>query len=367
MRTFPILAAALALLAACDSTDPTVPRGEMHRVVVLNGVGQTGVTLLSEAEPGSSVHIPFTSFDGAAMTVDGPWAFTTSSRASGDLLFIAQLDAHTRQTVTLPAASNPAGVVREGNVAGLRLFVALRDSAAIARVEVPANGPAEVVLMLGAGECPYDALVQPDAVWSLDANVDCRGFYEPFGVSRLIRLDRTGPARDTVDLQGAIGALRVFHTGSTTAHVFAPGNYFDVPATVTRVDLAARETNGQREIPGHYGVAATVGLDGRLYVVAAPYGGYLPAVFVVDPATLAIAGGSAQVLTASDGVTPVRCDAATGHFDGSILCVSNTNGFATLHAFALDGRERFRVQAGTAAFDIALRGDLGGIASRQHP
>lgn len=367
MRTCPILAAALALLAACDSTDPTVPRGEMHRVVVLNGVGQTGLTLLSEAESGSSVHIPFTSFDGAAMTVDGRWTFTTSSRASGDLLFIADLDAHSQRTIPLPAASNPAGVVRDRSFTGLKLFVALRDSAAIAEVTVPATGAATRSLMLGAGECPYDALVQPDALWSLDANVDCRGFYEPFGVSRLIRFERTGPARDTVDLEGAIGALRVFHTGTTTAHVFAPGNYFDVPATVTRVDLDARATNGQREIPGHYGVAATVGLDGRLYVVAAPYGGYVPALFIVDPATLAIVGGAAQLLTASDGVTPVRCDAATGYFDGSIFCVSNTDGFATLHAFALDGRERFRVQAGTAAFDIALRADLGGIARWQHP
>lgn len=355
MRISLIAATALALLAACDSADPIQPRDEARRVVVLNGVGQTGLTQLPHTESGSSVHIPFTSFDGAAITVDGSRAFTTSSRASGDLLFIADLDAHAQRTIPLPPASNPAGVVRDRSFTGLKLFVALRDSAAIAEVTVPATGAATRSLMLGAGECPYDVLVQPAAVWSLDANVDCRGFYEPFGVSRLIRLDRTGPARDTVDLEGAMGALRVFSTGTSTAHVFAPGNYFDVPATITRVDLAARTTDGQREIPGHYGVAATLGLDGRLYVVAAPYGGYVPAVFVVDPATMAIAGGAAQPLKASDGVTPVRCDAATGDADGSIYCVSNTNGFATLHAFALDGRERFHVQAGTAAFDIALR------------
>ena len=356
MRISSIATAATALLlGACDSTDPIRPRDEPRRVVVLNGVGQTGVTLLPHTESGSSVHIPFTSFDGAAMTVEGSRAFTTSSRASGDLLFIADLDAHTRRTVALPAASNPAGVVREDGVSPLRLFVALRDSAAIASVHVPESEPAEISLLRGAGECPYDVLVQATAIWSLDANVDCRGFYEPFGHSRLIRLDRGSAVPDTVDLDGAIGALRIFRTGATTAHVFAPGNYFDVPATVTRVDLAARAADGQREIPGHYGVAATVGLDGRLYVVAAPYGGYAPTVFIVDPGTMSVAGGAAQPLTASDGVTPVHCDAATGDADGSIYCVSNANGFATLHAFALDGRERFRVQAGTAAFDIALR------------
>lgn len=355
MRIPSLAVAIAAVLAACDSTNPRSPQDELRRVVVLNGVGQTGLTLLPHTGTGSSIHIPFTSFDGAAMTVDGAAAFTTSSRASGDLLFVANLIAQTQRTIPLPAASNPAGVVREEGATGMRLFVALRDSAAIADVLVPTSGPAVVSLMLGAGECPYDALVQPEAVWSLDANVDCRGFYEPFGFSRLIRLDRTGAAPDTVDLDGAIGALRIFRTGTTTAHVFAAGNYFDVPATITRVDLATRAVGGRREITGHYGVGATVGRDGRVYVVAAPYGGYVPAVFVLDPGAMTIVGGTAQPLTAGDGVSPVRCDAATGDVDGSIYCVSNTDGFAMLHAFALDGRERFRVQAGSAAFDIALR------------
>lgn len=355
MRTLPTATVALALLAACDSSDPVRPADEARRVLVLNGVGQTGVTLLPHTESGSSVHIPFTSFDGAVMTVDDSRVYTTSSRGSGDLLFVADLASLTERTIPMPPASNPAGVVRAPNAGALRLFVALRDSAAIADVVIPPGGTATVSLLRGAGECPYDVLVQPATIWSLDANVDCRGFYEPFGDSRLIGIERAGPGRDTVTLDGAIGALRIFATGTWNAHVFAPGNYFDVPATITRVDLYVPMTIGQLDIPGHYGVAASMGLDGRLYIVAAPYGGYVPAVFIVDPVAMTIVGGAAQPLRASDGVTPVRCDAATADADGSIYCVSNANGFATMHAFALDGRERFRLQAGTAAFDIALR------------
>src|SRR5215212_6423727 len=91
--SLPLLAAASLVLTACRD-DPVSAEATPERVVVLNGIGQTGVTLGSSTTPRL---LRFDPFDGATMTVERDTALSAASAFSGDLVFVADLRTATVQ------------------------------------------------------------------------------------------------------------------------------------------------------------------------------------------------------------------------------------------------------------------------------
>ena len=86
LRTSVLAAAALAAGACSDS--PTTPGARVARgVVVLNGFGQQGVTLVPDTGNATG-RINFgPDFDGGSLTVERDTAISTSSRGGGDQLY----------------------------------------------------------------------------------------------------------------------------------------------------------------------------------------------------------------------------------------------------------------------------------------
>src|SRR4051812_35499120 len=90
LATLTAIAVALGGLAACGDTmtDPA-PGSGVNGVVVLNGFGQQGVTLVPDSGTATS-RIDFgASYDGGGMALLRDTVISTSSKAGGDLLYVA--------------------------------------------------------------------------------------------------------------------------------------------------------------------------------------------------------------------------------------------------------------------------------------
>ena len=367
---------AIAVLAAlalgCD--DSVRPDGFQNRIgaVVLNGVGETGVTIVPYDSRQVS-RIGFPSFDGDRFTLAGTLVLSTSSSFSGDQLYVADLAAGSLRRVQLPQGSNPAGAAAIGLVGGAAsrqgFAVALRNTGSLACVDLQAASGDTVRLAGGAGLCPWDVIVHGCAAWSVDANQRCAGQFEVEGSARLIRVPVSGPERDTVELgDGAVSATRAFVAGDF-AFVLSGGcppflaGCTDTPGAVTKVNLAARTVVSTRALPaGIYALAMRLGEDGRLYVTGAQelFGqGFAPRVYAIDAGTMSFVRSLSATepyvaLFRTPGVL-ANCYAATADAQGRIYCVENGQTVSTLLVFDDDGQAVRAVPAGTPAFDVHLR------------
>jgi hypothetical protein len=360
--------ALLALAACTDSATgpngPASPRG----VVVLNAFGQQGITLLPDSGAGSA-RIDFGGqYDGGGFAFARDSLLTTSSKAAGDLLYVADLRAGTATRLQLPANSNPGGATFAGSALGGGFFVALRDGAAVAHVR-PRTGGADVTLLRDAGRCPYGVFTYGGALWSVDANLNCGTGYAPLGDSRLIRIVPGDARRDTLRLTGIVNATSAVVVGDV-AYVGAAGHvdYTAQPfrlvagGNVVSVDLRTRRVLLTYAMPaGSTGASLRLGADGRLYVsYYQDLVTFASRVIALDPRTLTPTGPRAAGtpyldLRRADG-SAVACGATTANAFGHLYCVRNgAASAATLHVFGADGRELRSLPAGQGAVDLALR------------
>lgn len=373
-RVSALAALAVPVLTACaDSSTAPDTRVVRDRPVVLNGVGQTGVTVVVDTG-GPGLHLSFDPFDGATFTVERDTALSTSSSFSGDLLFVAAIGARTVQKLQLPARSNPAGAVlvpaalvpSAGSRAATVIAVALRNTGALALVTVSAAGGATVSTLPGAGLCPSDVVVAGDALYSADANQRCSTDYTVVGPARLVRVPLSGASRDTIRLGSAsVGAARAFASGDI-AYVATSGaadaaGMVRQPAAVAKVDLRTRTVVQTAVLPaGIFGFSARLAEDGRIYVSAATgFDDQSLRVYAIDAGTMAFAGvrapGQAYLALATEAGQPARCAAATADRSGTVYCVENGRLTATLRVFDASGRQVRSAPAGSLAFDVALR------------
>ena len=360
-------AAALFLLAAACSDDPNAPRGALpDRVVVLNGVGQTGVTVV--ADTGTNRLIRFDPFDGATFALERDSVLSTASSFSGDLLYIAALSSGAVQKVQMPSGSNPGGAAflpaGTVGVSGASYAVALRNSGQVALVT--RVGTSFVTALIGdVGRCPYDVVMVSGVLYSVDANLDCATTYQSHGPVRLIRVTTTSAQRDTITFPGSVvGAPRAFSLGSVVL-LFSAGladfsGTVTVPAAVSRVDLNQRAQLQVAALPaGSFGFQARLA-NGVMYATAAAgFDAATLRVYALDAGTLAFTGPRATgtsrlALTKTDG-TAAACAAATAGADGRFYCVVNSSATATVIVFDATGREVRSTGGGSVAFDIALR------------
>ena len=366
MRRFLAVLATVALpsLVACHEPDaPT--QFEPGRIVVLNGQGETGITILGNVE-GTSRHLSFPEFDGASFSLRNDTVISAASKAKGDLLYVGILKTGKVITVQLPPGSNPAGAeFAQGPVPGLpdgagtRLFVALRDSARAVSVFLPADGSPPVIYRHPyAGACPVDVVVTPAKVWYLDANQRCTSDYATLGPSRIIPPYGLG-ASDTMNLLSAVvGAQRVFVVGNS-AYVLSSGDFFSIPGALTRVDLTTRNSIVVPLPTGRFGVSLRIGEDGHAYVTDTPAWPEVGArVYAIDLETMSwggtrISGQFHLKLTRATG-GEAQCYAATADAGGRVYCLENGNVVSTVLVFD-SGNEIYRRSAGSLAYDITLR------------
>ncbi len=360
------LIASIALAACNDSTGTTT--GAATRVLVLNTFGQTGVTRLS-VDALAATHIDFgSSFDGATFTVLNDSVLSASSSFSGDQLYIASLGASTVTRYQLPAGSNPAGVAFVptgiGGAANGRYIAALRNTGSLAQVKVQSGAATIVTTIDHAGTCPTDVAFYNGSAWVSDANQRCSSDFAVQGPGRIIRVSLADATRDTVVLGAAAIAPQRIIMIDQFAYVFSSGDFFSVPASVTKVNVSTKQTLSIVSMPaGVYGVTMTKGEDGRLYLSVAPNpapgGVYSPRVYVIEPSTMTTVPpyfGSERFrpLTKQDG-TLARCSAATADAAGKIFCVENGLTTSTLLLFTAAGTLITSAASGTIASDVTLR------------
>lgn len=334
MRHATAALATLALsLAACgDSTGPDQLPGT-GKALVLVSFGEPGIAVLGDTGTSAPQAGLGDAFDGVVFTVKGDSVLTTSSKAGGDELYVMDVGTGATRVIALMAGSNPAGAIFLPSGAqwqGASYAVALRDSGAVGLVDLTGPGGApELGLVRQMGACPTDLFVGASALWSVDANQNCRDAYQSLGPVRLIRATLGSNARDTVTLADSVrGAARAFVVDGE-AIVTASGDFAGRQARVVAVDLATRQVRATLRFPaGWYATASRLGADGALYVTAArgwpePYE---PRVFRVDPSTLAFSGArtaGADHLDLRENGALVRCDAASADAEGELWCASN--------------------------------------------
>lgn len=356
----------LFTFVACDR-DPVAPKNTpLGRVVVLNGVGNTGVSVLPD-QIGTSVHLSFSDFDGASFSMRNDTVISAASRAKGDLLYVADLKGRTVRKIQMPPVSNPAGAqfaigpafgLPAG--AGTRLYVALRDSTYAMGVFLPADSGEPVLYRYAAaGFCPVDLVVTNSKVWYLDANTRCKTDYSIVGPSRLLPVPNLG-ASDTINLPATVvSAQRSFVVGNY-AYVLSSGDFFSIPGALTRVDLIARTSIVVPLPTGRYGVSMRMGANGRVYVTdtpAYPETGFR--VYAIDRGTMFLEGprigAEPHLHLIKRGGAAADCYVATADANGNIYCVENGDVLSTVLLFTGTGEFIGSQPAGSLAFDIALR------------
>jgi hypothetical protein len=354
---------AVVLFAAC-ADDPVSPgAASPDRIVVLNGVGQTGVTIASDT--GAARLLRFDPFDGATMTVQRDTALSTASAFSGDLLYVAALKTGTVKKIQLPSGSNPAGAVlapmgTTNGVTGAQFVVALRNTSRVAFVN--STPTTEVItIVANVGLCPYDVVVVANTIYSVDANLECATTFQSKGPVRLIRVDAT----DTTTLTAAsAGAPRAFAMGDI-ALVFTAGatdatGTVIVPAALSRVNPVTKQVLKTVSLPaGEFGFQGRLGENGVFYVTAAAGFAAPMHTYAFDATTLTAVGPFASgktylALTRASGAE-AACVATTADKDGKVYCIENSVTAATLVVFDATGRETRSSAVGSPAFDVTLR------------
>lgn len=369
-----LLATVVGFAAACS--DSTAPRGPLppNGVVILNGSGQTGLTLAGNSGT-ATTHIAFNgSFDGAAVVVERDSALATSSALAGDLLWITDLRTGVVKSVQMPARSDPAGAAFLHGAGGLAYGVALRGLRALALVLPPAGAVQSVQIVPSAGRCPTDVFEHGGDIYVVDANADCTNFVAD-GVARLIRFTPDGVAHDTIGLAaGSVSTAAGAVVGGDFAYVATGGDadfsigagpaVFTRPGVVTKVNLVTKRVVGSVALPaGTYGAVLHLGADGRLYVTAYADPSFARQdVFAIDAGTLAFTGpraaGQQRLDLRITDETGLSCSAATADALGRIYCVAvdySSAGGTTLFVFGADGRVQRTLGVGQYGVDVALR------------
>ncbi len=361
----------IALVACGDdgvlNTTPQAPKG----IVVLDGFVQPGLTLLADTGT-SSTRIAFgpgTEFDGSGFTLERDTVLAVSSRAAGDLLYIADLRTGTMRRLQMPAVSNPSRArLLQGSGGQARIGVALRDSNSVGIVSVSGAGVATITQLSNAGACPTDLFQYDNATWVVDANASCRTNYAVQGDVRLIRIPATGTTRDTVVIPGMRGSGASAIVVNGIAYVSAGGDadFGAFPYTlvttgrVAKVDLNAKQVVSQRAMPAQtYGASTSLGGDGFLYVsLYEDLNTFRNRVLKVRTDDLSFVTTSAATwLSLTDPAgEPVDCGSATADALGRVHClVSGAASATSLVVFDPAGREVRRVGAGQGGVDLAIR------------
>ena len=367
-----LLALSLAFTAAAGCTDddigprvPAPPRG----VVVLNGFGEPGITLLGDTGT-ASTHVEFEPFDGASFALDGDTVLATSSKWAGGLLYVADARTGDFASIQLPVNSNPANArfVEQPGL-GRVAAVALRDSNAVALVKVAGDGAGSYTRVRDAGQCPTDVFRAAAALYVVASNERCASDYLSLGAAYVVRIPDSGPTqRETIPLgTPARGAGSAIVLGDT-AYVFTIGltsfgGNVPAPPAVSRFDLRTRQIINSLPITGAViGNVMRLGADGRLYVAAYTTSDFAQQrVFALDPRTLEFrgereAGKDYLRLQKSGGGGAPNCAAATADARGNVYCVeTTTTGASTLLVFAPNGTQLRSAPAGLGGIDIALR------------
>ena len=370
-RLLPFLAATLLAAAACSDSIGPVVRHAPKGVAVLNGSGQTGITLADSIGAGATF-LPFTGqFDGAAFAIERDTALATSSALAGDLLWVADLGAAHVQTFQMPAASDPSAASFLHGVGGVSFGVTLRAAGSLALVSQP-NAATPTVRVVSAGRCPTDVFDYAGSFFVADANADCANFSAD-GVARLIRFSSDGAAHDTIGLAtGAVGTSATVVVSGRYAYVATDGDAdfstfpytFRSPGVVTKVDMTEKQVVGSVALPvPSYGATMHLGADGKLYVVAyTATDASRQDVFAIAPATMTFTGPRATDSDALDlritGTTSPSCTVATADALGRIYCVTvdyGSAGASTLYVFNADGSLLRQFAVGQYAVDLALR------------
>lgn len=359
-------------LSACGNdgvvnTTPQPPKG----IIVLDGFIQPGLTLVGDTGTATS-RIAFaasTEFDAGGFTLSNDTVLAVSSRAAGDLLYIADVKLGTMRRLQLPAVSNPsrARLLRATNGQAL-IGVALRDSSAIALVSVTSSGVPTITRLANAGTCPTDLFQYDNATWVVDANANCRVNYAVLGDVRLIRIPNAGGARDTILISGARGSSADAIVIGDVAYVTAGGDasFAKFPYTllasgrVTKVDLKNKRVLTQKSMPANtYGAGAKLGGDGFLYVsLYEDLTSFKNRIVKLRADDLSIVSGAATSWLALTGTAgaEVTCGSAVADQLGRLHCIVNGTGSATsLIVFDPAGREIRRVPAGQGGVDLAIR------------
>ncbi len=369
--TLAVLTTALAISACANDEILTTTAHAAAGVVVLDGFIQPGVTLV--ADTGSSItRIAFASsseFDAGGFSLAHDTILAVSSRAAGDLLYIADVRTGTMRRLQMPAKSNPSRArLFQGTNGQSVIGVALRDSSAIALVSLVGAGSPTISRVVNAGTCPTDMFQYDNATWIVDANVNCKVNYAVQGDVRLIRVPTNGSARDTLIMTGARGSSAGAIIDGDVAYITAGGdaNFASFPYTliasgrVTKVDLKNRRILTQRSMPTNtYGAGAKLGADGFLYLsLYEDLSSFRSRVVKLRADDLSVMNGpiaSWLALTGANG-TETTCGSATADALGRMYCIVNGTGSVTsLVVFDPAGREIRRVAAGQGGVDLALR------------
>ncbi len=369
-RPLCLLIASIALAACGDdsvlNSTPQPPKG----IVVLDGFIQPGLTLLADTGSTTSkiTFAPSTEFDAGGFELQNDTVLAVSSRAAGDLLYLADLKAGVMRRWQLPARSNPGRArLLKGTGGNALIGVALRDSSAVALVSVAGSGTPIIARLLNVATCPTDVFQYDNATWVVDANANCKVNYAVQGDARLIRIPSTGSTRDTILLPGMRGSgVSAIVTGDV-AYITAGGdaNFSSFPYTlvasgrVTKVDLKNRRVLLQRAMPTNsYGAGLKLGGDGFLYAsVYEDLNSFRNRIVKLRADDLTIVSGATSWLTltsAAGADTP--CGSGTADALGRIHCIVSGAGSATsLIVFDASGHEVRRVAAGQGGVDLALR------------
>lgn len=379
LRVFALVGATW-VAAACGSdgvlnSTPQPPKG----IIVMDGFIQPGLTFLADTGSATTRTIfgPTTEFDAGGFTLLRDTVLAVSSRAAGDLLYIADVRTGTMRKLQLPAKSNPSRArLLSGTNGAATIGVALRDSGMIATITVAGSGAPTITRLSNAGLCPTDLFVYDNATWAVDANATCRTNYTVQGDVRLIRIPNSGTTRDTVVIPGMRGSGASAIVANDVAYVSAGGDasFTSFPYTlissgsVAKVDLKSKRVLLQRAMPtGTYGGGVKLGLDGYLYVsLYQDLAGFKNRVMKLRADDLSFVSGVPATATSSFATpwltltsttgTDVTCGSAQADALGRIHCIVNGTGSATsLVVFDATGKEVRRVSAGQGGVDLALR------------
>lgn len=371
LRSF-LLAGSVAALAACGddgvlNTVPQSPKG----IVVLDGFIQPGLTLVGDTGTATSriAFAPSTEFDGGGFSLTNDTALAVSSRAAGDLLYIADIRAGSMRRLQLPVKSNPSRAqLLKGTNGQTLIGVALRDSSAVALVTVVGAGAPTITRITNAGRCPTDLFQFDNATWVVDANANCSVNYAVQGDVRLIRIPNTGTTRDTLVLTGLRGSGASAVVSGDVAYIAAGGDasFASFPYTlvasgaVAKVDLRNRRVLATRPMPaGTYGAGLKLGGDGFLYVsLYENLTSFANKIAKVrSDNLLLVTGATSSFLSLTNATgTEIGCGSAVADALGRVHCIVNGTGSVTsVVVFDNAGREIRRVSAGQGGVDLQLR------------
>ncbi len=329
-----LFVSALLVTGACKDTSLNpLPFTPNKGTVVLNGFGQTGVTLVPDTGTvsGGFISLP-ASFDGAFERIARDTVLTTASKFGGDILYVIDVNAGTKKAIQLPAASNPGSASLILGRPEANIAVALRDSQAVAFITNLGNATPTVTLRRNIGQCPVDVAQFDTELYVLDANQNCRTDFSTVGPSRLLRLRFASNVIDTIPLGATVIGASNMSTQGSSLYIAGFGQVNFVTGvvsqsgTIAKYDMDSKLLSGVGSMPaGSFGTVLTPGRDGLVYASVYANATTFPGRVVrVDTTALVSVGpflpsGNFALLTAPDS-TPANCVAVGVDTRGRIYC-----------------------------------------------